>query len=290
MWIEYGHNAWDDKTMAPGPVQLETQMTCHEVINKTAYENGANGLAPWWMAGGYRISEKSDYGIFNSDGTLRESGESLRKYGALIKASKCYPEPDTWFTMDSDAHSGGMRHVARNDGAYAYREAVAMGKHLGVRTAGTGTTSSDTPLLAVGNTKYNGKNPPKYLNAEFNWFRIKCGDGEWINVADGTRIRVPGNKQIVAVASVGNLQEATWLTPASCNGKPGAVYMASVEGSGLKVRQPILKDTPYLEDAEFGETFVLTKGVTAETKVELQMTAEGRAWFGEKLRFTLAVE
>ena len=167
------------------------------------------------------------------------------------------------------------------------RKLEADGKQLGVRTPGTGTTSADTPLLAVGNTPYNGHNPPKYLDAEFNWFRIRVGDGAWIDVANGTRIRVPRGRPIIASASVGNLQEATWLTPEHRQGKPGAVYLASTGASQLSFRQPITKDTAYLEDADFGATLSLTKGVSKETKVVLQMTAEDRAWFGETLQFTL---
>lgn len=290
LWMEFGSSVWDRNLMQPGERAMTVQAQGHEMIYQTGLETGANGASPWWWAGGYRVSEKSDFGIINPDGTLRPSGLLLQKYAALFKKPRTYPESDIWFTMDRDAHCGGHWYFAFNEGRETFKQAAAQGHHLGIRTPGTGTTSADTPLVAVGNTKYNGKNPPKYLNAEFNWFRIKCGDGEWINVTDGAIIRVPGNKRIVAETSVGNLQEATWLTQASCNGKPGAVYLASTEDSGLKVRQPMLKDTPYLEDTEFGETFVLTKGVTAETKVELQMTAEGRAWFGEKLRFTLAME
>lgn len=56
----------------------------------------------------------------------------------------------------------------------------------------------------------------------------------------------------------------------------------------MKLKQPIVKDTAWQADAEAGPSFPLCAGVTAATKVELQMTAEGRAWFGEKLRFTLS--
>ncbi len=77
------------------------------------------------------------------------------------------------------------------------------------------------------------------------------------------------------------------MTPANCQGKPGAVYLATPEGSELKLKRPIAKDTARFEDADFGESFLLTEGVTTNTKVELQMTAEGRAWFGEKLTITL---
>lgn len=290
LWAEFGASAWDRAAMQPGEKEIAYQAQSHEMIHRVAFETGANGAAPWWLAGGYRVSEKSDFGILNPDGTLRPSGELLKKYAALFKTSRSYPKPDTWFTMDRDVHSGSHWHFAFNGGAEAFKQAAAQGRQLGIRTPGTGTTSANTPLLAVGNTPYNGRNPPKYLDAEFNWFKIKAAGSEWIEVRDGARIRVPRNQPILAAASVGNLQDATWMTPASCAGKPGAVNLASTGGSALKLKQPIAKDTHRLEDAEFGESFLLTEGIAAETKVELQMTAEGRAWFGEKLRFTLEIE
>jgi len=290
LWVEFGASAWDRATMQPGEKEIAYQGQCHELIYRAAFETGANGAAPWWLAGGYRISENSDYGILNPGGTLRPSGALLQQYAAKFKTPHSYPKPETWFTMDRDAHNGAHWRIALNEGAEAFAAAAAQSRQLGIRTQGTGTTSADTPLLAVGNTQYNGRNPPKYLDAEFNWLKIKSAGGDWIEVRNGAHIRVPRNKPILAAASVGNLQDATWLTPASCAGKPGAVYLASTDGSALKLKQPIATDTPRIEDAEFGESFTLTEGITSETKVELQMTAEGRAWFGEKLRFTLETQ
>ena len=287
LWVEFGANAWNREAMQPGEKEIADQGQCVELIHRVALETGANGASPWWLAGGYRISERSDFGILNPDGTLRPSGALLQQYAALFKSPRRYPEPDTWFTLDREAHSGALFRAAYNEGAEAFGAAAAQKRQLGIRTPGTGTTSANTPLLAVGNTKYNHHNPPKYLDAEFNWFRIKATGGDWIEVRSGARIRVPQNTPVLAEASMGNLQEATWLAPASCAGKPGAVYLAATGNSALKLKQPIAKNTARLEDAEFGESFVLTEGVAAETKVELQMTAEGRVWFGEKLRFTL---
>lgn len=287
LWVEYGLNTWDVGAMKPSPQALARQADTIEMIDRTALENGASGIAPWWWPGGYRVSERSDFGLINPDGTPRPSTRVMQKYAALFKMPRMYATPDVWFTIDRDRHAGGHWYIALHEGADAYKRAAAGGKKLGVRTPGTGTTSADTPLMAVGNTKYTGQNPPKYLDAEFNWFKIKVGDAPWSEVSDGATIRVPRNQAIVAVASVGNLQDATWLTPASCQGKPGAVCLASAGVSQLKLMQPVANDTARLEDAEFGQPFPLTDGVTSTTKVELQMTAEGRAWFGEKLRFTL---
>jgi hypothetical protein len=233
------------------------------------------------------VSERTDFGILNPDGTPRPAGEVLQRYAKLFRTPRSSPKASTWITIDRDAHAGGHWYIAHHEGADAYRQAAAQGKQLGIRTAGTGTTSASTPLLAVGNRPYNGHNPPKYLDAEFNWFKIKVGQGPWIEVTNGATIRVPNGTPIVAAASVGNLQEATWLTPEHCQGRPGAVYLATTAASQIQFQWAIGKDTAYLKDAEFGPSLPFSDGIKAETQVELQMTAQGRAWFGEKLRFTL---
>ncbi|MFO7936597.1 MAG: hypothetical protein R6V06_03205 [Kiritimatiellia bacterium] len=290
MWLEYGHTAWDAKAGGVSGEGLTYQFTCVDLINRMAYDNGANGLAPWWMAGGYRVSEKSDFGMFNPDGTLRPSGKSLKRYAGLYREKPPHvPKTDEFFVLDTDAHSGGLPHIARNAGAHAFARAAAVGRTLGIKTAATGSTSADVPLLAVGNTPYNGSNPPKFLNAEFNWFRIRAGDGGWINVTNGITVCVPRGVPVSASASAGNLQEAMWLAPsdADASDNNGRVYLASTDRSQVNVKEPILHDTPYLADAVFAGTFSLAEKIEAQSVVELVMTAEGRAQFGEVMRFVL---
>jgi hypothetical protein len=290
LWVEFGGNAWDLETMQPTPSAIDYQGQCHELIYRVALANGARGASPWWLAGGYRVSERSDFGILNPDGTPRPAGRLLAEYAKRFRTPRAYPAADTWFTADRDAHNGGQWYLAFHEGAEAYRAAAAQGKNLGIRSPGTGSTSASVPLVAVGNTQYTGRNPPKYLDAEFNRFRIKAGDGPWVDVTDGAQLRVPRGARVVAQASVGNLQEATWLAPGNCQGRPGGVYLASTDESQLSVKQPIRRDTPYFGDADFGPAFPLSEGISVSKDVVLQMTAEGRAWFGEKLRFTLLVD
>lgn len=289
MWNEYGYGGpWGLHTRHLDGEDIEYQYEYVEMVNSEAYKNGANGIAPWWYAGGLRASEKTDFGITTPEGTLRPSGESVRKWGELYRTSPPKrPQSDQLYTIDLDAHSGGLWHITNTHGADAYEKATREGKTMGVKTSGTGTTSANTPLLAVGNTKYNGNNPPKYLNAEFNWFKIKVGEREWIEVKNGDSLDVPANTPIQAMASVGNLQEALWLSPKSYAGKAGAVYLASTDISGTELRWAIKNDTPWHGDASIGEVNLMANGISGETFIELQMTAEGRAWFGEKFRLTL---
>ena len=289
MWNEYGYGGpWGKHTRHLDGEDIVYQYEYVDMVNSEAYKNGANGIAPWWFPGGLRASEKTDFGITTPEGTLRPSGESVKKYGELYRTDPpSRPVPDKWFTIDMDAHSGGLWYITNNPGADAYEMASEQGKCLGIKTIGTGTTSANTPLLAVGNTKYNGKNPPKFLNSEFNWFKIKVGDEDWTEIDNGSQINIPKDMPVQVNVSVGNLQEATWLTPEQADGIPGAVYLASTDKSELQVKRAIDRDTPWHHDTDFGGNFILTDSVTKEKKVELQMMAEDRAWFGEKLRFTL---
>jgi len=156
---------------------------------------------------------------------------------------------------------------------------------VGLRTEGTGTDSTATPLVAVGNTPADGTNPPKYLNAEFNFVRLRAG-GEWIDVAPGSTVEVPPGRKVDLSASVGNTGEALWVGPAQAAGRAGAVYLISAPGSAVGVAQPIPGDVARYADTLIGP-FVLAEGVTEETPVALRLEARDRTPFGPHFRFTL---
>lgn len=292
MWNEYGYGGpWGKHTRHLDGEDVEYQFEYVDMVNREAYKNGANGIAPWWYPGGLRASEKTDFGITTPEGTLRPSGESLKKFGELYHDHPPErPLPDMWLTIDPDSNSGGLWYIVNEPGAQAYEEMTTKGKTLGVRTRGTGTNSTNVPLLAVGNTVYNGRNPPKFLNAEFNWFRIQIGNEDWIEINDGDTVHIMENAPVKVETSVGNLQEATWLTPGQTKGKPGGVYLASTEKSDLAFRQAIDKPVRWNQDTDFGGNFMLTEGISNKTKIEMQMMAAKRAWFGEKLQFVLIPE
>ena len=286
IWSEFGVSVWDRKTQTPNKQRIDYQTEYNEMFYKVVLETGCNGIAPWWWPGGFREGEYSDYGLLNLDGTPRPSIKILEKYAPLMKTPRNRPKADEIVTIDRDGHSGGYWYLAFYKGKDQYAELRKQGKMMGIKTAGTGTDSANTPLLAVGNTKYNGSNPPKFLNAEFNYLKIKDKSGTWVDVKKGDVISITKNQPVLAKASVGNLQEAKWLCPQNSPAKPGAVYLSSTKASSLQVKIPISKDVNYLEDALTGE-FVLAKSLTHEIKASLQMTADKRAYFGEILNFTL---
>jgi hypothetical protein len=286
LWAEFGKHVWDNNTMQPDEKLIKKQNIYFNLFYKMVLETGANGLAPWWWPGGYRVDEHSDYGIINPDRTLRLSAKTLKKFAPLIKAPRKWPKADEFLEIDLDEHAGGYWYLCFNKGKEAYRKARRKGKNLGIRTRGTGTTSVTTPLVAVGNRPYNGHNPLKYLDAEFNWFKILDINGNWINADNGAVIEVAAGKPVHARVSVGNTQEATWIPPSQTGGRKGGVVLASTEKSELTFTKPINQKVCYLGDADLGE-FILCKMTDKKLKAEARMQAENRCAFGEISNFTL---
>lgn len=280
-WSEFGKSVWDRNRMAVDDAMIPVQAGYHERFHRMAVETGASGLAPWWWPGGYRVNEQSDYGIINPDGTPRPSAELFKKFGPLLGTAVGGTVPVQWMTMDRDAHPGGYWHVTFSGGREASRAAREAGALLSIRTEATGSNSANVPLIAVGNRPCTGRNPPKYLNAEFNHVSIRDIDGQWIEVGpDGVaEVRVVAGAPVLARASVGNLGEALWLAPANHPGT-GGVYLSS-RARDLPVKVPVPKDVARFGDADFGE-FALCVAPDKPARVVLEMTALGRAWFGEK--------
>lgn len=153
---------------------------------------------------------------------------------------------------------------------------------LGVRTAGTGTDSAGVPLVAVGNVPCDGTNPPKYLDAEFNFLQVLDADGVWREAEDGAEIAVTAGRSVRARASAGNMQEAAWLP----GGGTGSVVLV-VRAEGMEVcRRPVPNRVPYLGDVDFGE-FALPPQTGQASTITMRLEALGRTPFGEARTFTL---
>jgi len=284
-WAEFGNSSWSGTNFDLNSNIEAGKGKLYDDFYKMILLSYSNGSACWWYAGGFRYGENSDFGIINPDGSWRPVTEVIKKYSSQITAPRPKPEVTKWFVVDRDASVRGMNGIYEKI-KDEYWKAIEEGKFPGLKDEATGKNSLNVPLKAVGNTDYNGKNPPKYLNAEFNYVKIKDATGKWIEVEDGAKIEVSANAPVFCQASAGNLQTATWVCPANAKGAKGAVYLSTPEESEIQVRAGIPADVPYFADAEIPE-FILTKGIDKETKVVLQMTALDRCWFGEKIEFTL---
>jgi hypothetical protein len=230
--------------------------------------------------------EMSDCGYCGPDGVLRPFGKD---YADFIVENyindKKVDLPKYRVKVDLDADGRGV------DGLCYYHlideniKAEQQDAVLELYSEATDTTSANVPLTAIGNVEFNGTNPPKHLNGEFNYVKLILGDGSVVKVNNGDTVNVPFGA-IKAEMSLGNLKEATWLSPLKHNDQNGCVYVVSHPKSDIKVKIPICEDAPYLEDTFCNET-LLCENVENEIFVSLRLGAENRADFGEVFKFTL---
>lgn len=283
VWMEFGypvngfHTAWTPGMVRVSQAKLREQAGAYEGFYRMFTESGARGAAAWWLPGGYRVSEGSDFGVLNPDGTERPCCEVMHRYLPKFAQEPDQPQPMP-MALDLDARPSVGWQVYSSQ----YLELVKAGHRPHVRTEGTGTTSANTPLVAVGNVPCNGHNPPKYLNAEFNTLALSWEGQEWHLVADGQSVDVPAGACVRCRASVGNLGEATWLA-ADADHRQRRVFLAGRREYGLEFAAAIARDTPYLGDAHV-EPFVLVPALRADVQVSFEMQAKGRAYFGERRR------
>lgn len=261
VWSEFGRSVWDARTMGALQASIERQGTYSERFYRAALHAGANGTAPWWWPGGYRVGEKSDYGIIEPSGAERPAAKLIRKYAPAFRTPRRRIEPGTWVTFDRDAHAGGYCRAAFHEGAEEFAKAHAEGKLLGVRLDGTDRDSGNCPLVAIGGMPCDGTNPPKYLDSEFDVFETKReGDS------------------IVIRACLGNVGASAWLQGSAGTG--GVVLVArAADGSEIAC-------TPVpVRVARLGATGALTMRVPARGRVSVRLEARGRCAFGEKRTF-----
>jgi hypothetical protein len=262
VWMEFGYTVngmagpWKTGMEHISPAELALQRTEYEHFFRMFLESGARGAAPWWFPGGYRLGEGSDFGVLEPDGSERPVCEVLRAFlpkFAAVDSGACVAatggrEKSTVIDLDFDAH---YAHAWEFYSA-KYLHAVKSARLPKLRTAGTGTTSADCPLTAVGNVPINGHNPPQWLNAEFNSVEVRLSPGgDWQTVHPGRTVAVGRHAKMECRVSVGNTAEATWLAPKS--GRPedsGVVHLRCQSGPpDTPLLRPIVADTPYLADA-----------------------------------------
>jgi hypothetical protein len=284
IWAEFGNNIWDRERMMVHPRLLAASTRYHEMMYQVILESGANGSSPWWWPGGYRVNERSDFGMSNPDGSPRPSAELLLSYAPQLKQVRDYPQGDVPFLVDRDAHAGGYWYLAFNSGRDAYAEARAAGRQLRLYSAGTGTNSADTPMLAVGNVPATGKNPPKFLNGEFNRAELLLPDGTWHDLLAQATLTLPLGTPILLRVELGNLQEATWLAPQGEARTGDVALMANGE-----IAAPLPQDTPRFADVTLPE-FSLGTVTPAGRQLSLQLVAWQRTAFGQRLQITINAE
>jgi hypothetical protein len=131
-WAEAGVSAWDRQQMRATPEKLEFQASFYRDFYKMLLASHSNGVAWWWYPGGYRVNERSDFGIINPDGTDRPVTRVIRALGPKLATPRPRPEPDYWITVDRDADARGLPGIYERV-KDEYWRAVEAGKTVGLR-------------------------------------------------------------------------------------------------------------------------------------------------------------
>ena len=132
VWAEMGTSVWNNSRMAPDPKALDFEAQYYRDFYRMMRQSGADGIFYWWYPGGYRVGEKSDYGIINPDGTDRPVTQVIREEAAAFLNAPPPPQPDTWISVDRNRDARGL-HGIYEQAKDAYWRARAEGKTAGLK-------------------------------------------------------------------------------------------------------------------------------------------------------------
>ena len=283
LWAEAGVHVWDMAHMDYTNERLAFQGAYYANFYRMLEKSGADGIYWWWYPGGFRTNENSDYGVIHPDGTDRPVTRVIREQGPQFTQAPDAPPVDTWLVFDRDAHTNGLTGVY-SALADDFWSAIEAGQTPGLKTEATGTDSTNCPPLAVGNTPWSGSNPPKYLDAFFDYMEVQSGDGNWTRVLPGDSVSLAADGSAKLRITFTNLGEAALVPPAEAGDAPGGVYI-TVSGD-LQNAAPLPQRLRRFEQLQL-ELPLAETPLTAVTEVVLSFDARDRTPFGQKFAFTL---
>jgi len=235
----------------------------------------------WWYPGGFRCGENSDFGIINPDGSDRPVTKVIRKLGPQLLNYAPANLIDHWITIDRDARAEGltesMRRCRRSSGGDLHRQ------DSGLRTAGTGTDSTNCPPLAwathrgTGPTRRSISTRPSIASR----YRMPAADGSRSRKADASRSHATSRSSPRDPDQSGRseMDRPHRRQQARCRIPDRRFAGAS--------RIAIPNDVPRFASVEIKDIQLVPAGVTKDTQVVITLFAEGRTPFGEKFAVTL---
>lgn len=282
MYAEAGYNIYEyPGELAPRPDAMNNQYIFYRDFYRMIQEASINGVCWWWFPGGFRCMENSDYGVINPDGSdrpvtklIRKASKSLYKPSPLKQGKVITVDPEAYISSNE---AGSIYDQIKD----SFWTQIENGFMPVISSPGKGTDSSNCPLVAVGNTPYNGKNPPKYLDAWFDLVEILYPDGKWHTIRKADKLSIDGQEPIYLRANITNLGDAKWLA----GDKMGCVSIAINGGDSGYISLPV--DVPHLGSIIAGPYIILPPGKHDEMRFTLRMEARDRASFGDVFTFTI---
>ncbi|MBQ9358258.1 MAG: hypothetical protein IJT95_01795 [Abditibacteriota bacterium] len=274
VWIEYGAylllgNTPDNYSQEAALKKLQYQTNYYRIMADFVARSSATGSFAWWYPGGYRLDERSDYGIAEPDLTPRGALLAIRDRAADQLAGDVWPrEADETLIYDRDLYARGYGDFFEKNARHV-SERLLEGKYTGLATPGTGLTTRALKPEGVGNIPYRGIGPVKYLDSEMD--SIRCGSETLIE--SGTLRPRPGARFTVVMA---NTDDCLWE-----NEGEGRVRLRVSWDSG-EAFYPLDRRAGYLETAR--ASFVL-KG--RPSRIRIRLCADKTGPFGEEAELEL---
>ena len=181
-WLEFGCNVGRD----PSPVDLANQARLYRQMFDFAARSRAAGVFGWWYPGGWRVDERSDFGVVNPDGTWRPVGDEFRQFAQNVGNNLLPVAPWRGREFDRDADARGLSALW-NKWRDTYRLETRENRIEEIRPLHFGQPASEFPASA---------------NAE--WGRVEVNGAEFI--ARPVRARV-GDKILAELINTGPV---TW--------------------------------------------------------------------------------
>jgi hypothetical protein len=98
--------------MSDSPTRLEKQANLYRDVYRMLIASGSDGVFFWWYPGGFRVGERSDFGIINPDGTDRPVTQTIRENGPKFLAAP-KPQPDVKIKVDRNEDPTGLHGIYR---------------------------------------------------------------------------------------------------------------------------------------------------------------------------------
>lgn len=274
VWPEAGYTVWDNTRMEVSEKKDKEVSQYYRLFYEALIGSGSNGGFFWFSCPGYRVDEKSDYGVYNEDFTDREITKIIREYGPKFLNAPDV-KPNIYIDMPIDSSCVGVAGIYDKIGD-TFWKLVDEGKNPGLKTEATGKTTDNVSLIALGDVLYNKSNPLKYVDGAFEYISIND-----VRVGSVPEITVPADKDVVIKAKVCNLNEAIWMSKS----KNPVVLFAINKETGKKYITRITKD---LKKGDTLDLEILIPRIPAgEYNFTLRFAISNKAQFGEKVNIAI---
>ncbi|HWB52614.1 MAG TPA: hypothetical protein VG722_00410, partial [Tepidisphaeraceae bacterium] len=110
VWAEFGINVWNVGAHADDPTQTKFAGQFYDDFYRMIAESDADGSFPWWLPGGYRVDEDSDFGIMNPDRSWRPAAVAIHKWAPILAGPR-REKPKAVIPIHPGQHVDGIHGI-----------------------------------------------------------------------------------------------------------------------------------------------------------------------------------